>query len=165
MTYDIIDITEAEADALETVQLKMLRTAQQKKNELYHKLQAELAEYMRICRNTLTADSSAYDTVSKELTDEYNYQVEILREQLVFNMSMREPTTDGETGGTGSDDTGYLVDYELSYIERYVAVRDYYLTIEDPNERLALLAKDEVARKYLGSYYTTLYDYFVGLAN
>ena len=103
--------------------------------------------------------------MSLELTEEYNYQVEILREQLIFNMSLGEPTTGGETGDSGNDDSGYLVDYELSYLERYIQVRDYYLGIEDANERLALLAADEVAINYLGSYYNTLFNYFASLAN
>lgn len=80
-------------------------------------------------------------------------------------MSLSEPTTDGETGDGGNDDTGYLVDYELSYLERYTQVRDYYLSIPDPDERIALLAADEVAQDYLDSYYNTLFNYLVSLAN
>ncbi len=33
------------------------------------------------------------------------------------------------------------------------------MTIEDPNERLALYGADTVAQKYLDSYYNTLYNY------
>lgn len=159
MTYDIIEITEEEVKKLETVRLKLLRTAQQKKNELFHKLQIELDEQRRLLYSNGAENSSLYDQICIELMNEYDYQVGILREQLLFNMSLGEPTNDGETGGSGSDNTGYLVDYELSYLERYVHVRDYYLTIEDPNERLALLAADEVAYQYLGTYYNTLFNY------
>ncbi len=159
MTFDIISLSQEEVAALETVQLKLLRTAQQKKNELEHKLKAELGEYRRLCYTNGVQNSSLYEEMEKSLNEEYEYQVEILREQLVFNMSLKEPTNDGETGGSGSDNTGYLVDYELSYLERYVQVRDYYLTIEDPDERLALFTADEVALRYLDSYYTTLYNY------
>ena len=165
MTFDIIDITEEEAEQLETVQLKLLRTAQQNKNALYHKLQQQLAEYKRVTYSNRLPNSSLYAAMELELTEEYNYQVEILREQLIFNMSLGEPTTGGETGDSGNDDSGYLVDYELSYLERYIQVRDYYLGIEDANERLALLAADEVAINYLGSYYNTLFNYFASLAN
>lgn len=165
MTFDIIDITEEEAEQLKTVQLKLLRTAQQNKNALYHKLQQQLDEYRRIVYSNHLPNSSLYAATELELTEEYNYQVEILREQLIFNMSLGEPTTGGETGGSGSDDSGYLVDYELSYLERYIQVRDFYLAIEDPNERLALLAADEVAIDYLGSYYNTLFNYLSALAN
>lgn len=161
MTFDIVDITEAEIKSMETVRLKLLRTAQQKKDELYHKLQDEIAEQRRLIYSNGMRDSSLLADVTASLTAEYEYQVEIIREQLLFNMSLGEPTTDGETGGNGNDNTAYLVDYELSYMERYIGVRDYYLSIENPNERIALLREDQVARKYLGSYYNTLFNYLV----
>lgn len=161
MTFDIIDITEDEVKELETVRLKLLRTAQQKKNELAHKLENELAEQKRLLYSNGMENSTLYAQIAAEKTAEYEYQVDILREQLLFNMSLGEPTTGGETGGSGSDNTGYLVDYELSHLERYIQVRDYYLTIEDPNERIALLREDEVARQYLGTYYNTLFNYLV----
>ena len=163
MTFDIIVISQEEADNLETVQLKLLRTAQQKKDELAQKLKIQLSEYRAITYSNGVWFSSLYEEYEKEATAEYERQVEVLREQLIFNMSLKEPTHDGETGGSGSDTSGYLVDYELSYIERYIQVRDYYLAIPDPNERLALYAADEVAVKYLGSYYNYLYDYLVQL--
>lgn len=159
MTFDIIDISEEEAEKLETVQLKLLRTAQQKKNELEHKMQAELAEHNRLTYANGVENSTIYTRIANELNAEYEYQVGILREQLIFNMSLKEPTNSGETGDSGSDNSAYLVDYELSYLERYIAVRDYYMTIEDPNERLALLQADKVAQDYLGTYYNLLFDY------
>lgn len=161
MTFDIIDVTEDEVQQFETVRLKLLRTAQQKKDELYHKLQASLEEQKRLIYSNGMASSTLYAQISAELTAEYNYQVEIIREQLLFNLSLGEPTNGGETGGSGMDNTGYLVDYELSYTERYIQVRDYYLTIENPNERIALLREDEVARTYLGTYYNTLFNYLI----
>lgn len=159
MEFDIIDLTEEEAEALSTIRLKLLRTAQQKKNELEHKLKSDLAAFYGLCKTNNVHCSSIYADKKAALEAEYEYQVEVLREQLLFNMSLGEPTQDGETGGSGSDDSGYIVDYELSYLERYIAVRDYYLGIEDPAERLALYAADETALDYLGSYYTTLYNY------
>ena len=70
-----------------------------------------------------------------------------------------EPTGGGDTGGEGGDESaGYIVDYNLSYNERYVIVRDFYLAIPDTDERLALYGADEVAKKYLSSYYSTLYS-------
>ncbi len=50
------------------------------------------------------------------------------------------------------------MDYTLSYNERYRIVRDYYLSITDPAERMALYSADDTARKYLGSYYASLYN-------
>lgn len=163
MNFDIIEISDEEVEKLTVVQLKLLRTAQQKKDALYHKLQNDLREYKMTFATSGRKMSSIYNTMEFDLLQEFYYQVEIIREQLEFNMSLREPTTGDETGGggeTGGDETGYVVDYQLSYLERYIAVRDYYLTIEDPNERLEIFNKDQVARKYLDSYYTHLFDYF-----
>ncbi len=160
MNYDIIEITEADLLEMNVIQQKLIRTAQQKKNELAHKMEQELAAYKQLLYSNGMINSSLYADVEQELTDEFNYQIDILREQLIYNLTVKEPTNAGETGDSGSDDSSYLVDYELSYLERYVLVRDYYLTIEDPNERLNLLAADTVAQEYLGSYYNSLFNYF-----
>ena len=162
MTFDIIEITDEEVEKLSTVQLKLLRTAQQKKNELAHKLGVQLDEYKALLYTDGVNISSLYAQYKAEADAEYNRQVEILREQLVFNMSLGEPTSDGETGEPPPEDTGYVVDYELGYLERYILVRDYYLSIPDPNERVALYTADEVAAKYLGrTYYNYLFDYLM----
>jgi hypothetical protein len=163
MKFDVISLSEEETSALTTIQLKLLRTTQQKKDALYHTLQEDLNEYRLLTFTDGVHNSSLYGDKERELIEEYEYQVEILREQLIFNMSLNEPTTDDETGDSGLGEgqtTGYIVDYELSYLERYIQVRDYYMTIEDPDERLALYAADSVALEYLSSYYTTLFNYF-----
>lgn len=159
MTFDIIEIGEAEFLDLNVVQQKLIRTAQQKKNELAHKMENELSAYRQLLYSNGMINSSLYADMEKELSAEFKYQVEILREQLIYNLTIKEPTHDGETGGSGSDNSSYPVDYELSYLERYVLVRDYYLTIEDPVERLNLFAADSVAMEYLGSYYNSLFNY------
>ncbi|MDE6690382.1 MAG: hypothetical protein K2K04_00270, partial [Clostridia bacterium] len=86
MTFDILPLTDDEVKDLETVRLKLLRTAQQKKNELEHKLKNELAEQKRLIYSNGMENSTLYDQISAELTAEYEYQVDILREQLLFNM-------------------------------------------------------------------------------
>lgn len=163
MTFDIIDITEEEVDLLTTVQKKLLRTAQQKKNEMVRKLEEQLFELKIMCNSNNTENSSIYDCAAEKIQKDFQTDLDILVEQLQFNMSLREPTNGDETGGSGVDDTGYIVDYELSYLERYIAVRDYYLSIEDPNERIALLQADTVAMEYLGTYYSVLFDYLMTL--
>lgn len=162
MTFDIIEITDEEVEKLSVVQLKLLRTAQQKKDALEHKLKDELREYKWIFASSGSEMSSLYGIMENDFYQEFNYQVAILREQLEFSMSLQEPTADDETGDKeelGGENVGYVLDYQLSYLERYIAVRDYYLTIEDPNERIQLYANDDVARKYLDTYYTHLFDY------
>lgn len=159
MIFNIIDITEDEVDHLTTVQKKLLRTAQQKKDEMDRKRDEQLFELKIMCNSNNVESSSIYRQTADKIQSDYQTELDVLIEQLLFNMSLREPTNGGETGGGDIDNTGYIVDYELSYLERYIAVRDYYLTIEDPNERIALLQQDKVAMEYLGTYYSVLFDY------
>lgn len=159
MLFDIITISAEEVEELSTIQLKLLRTAQQKKNELYNKLQKQLEEYKAITMCNNASVSSLYECFSAAANAEYERQVDVIREQLQFNMTLKEPTTGDESGDNGNDTTGYLVDYELSYLERYVQVRDFYMAIPDPNERMILFINDTVAQEYLGTYYNYLFDY------
>ncbi|MGN0805806.1 MAG: hypothetical protein ACI4MC_02100 [Candidatus Coproplasma sp.] len=163
MIFDIVDITEDEVDLLTTVQKKLLRTAQQKKDEMVRKRDKQLYELKIMLNSNNVENSSIYRQTAAEIQNEYQTELDILVEQLQFNMSLREPTNGDETGDSGMDNSGYIVDYELSYLERYIEVRDYYLTIEDPNERIALLQADTVAQEYLGTYYSVLFDYLMTL--
>ncbi|MDE6442554.1 MAG: hypothetical protein K2L12_07395 [Clostridia bacterium] len=161
MQYDIIPITQTELKSLTVVQTKMLRTAQQKKDELYRKAEKELASFSEIIMGSGMVNSSLYEAKKTELENECKYQSDILADNLIYNMSLNEPTTGDDIGGDGNEtgeQTGYIVDYSLSYNERYVIVRNYYLSIQDRNERMSLYMADDTAKKYLASYYSTLYD-------
>lgn len=163
MTFDVIDITQDEVDELTVIQQKLIRTAQQKKNSLKEKLEEELEELKLMISTNNVKNSTIYEQTAASLKADYESELAVLVEQLQYNLSIREPTTDDDTGDSGTDDTGYMVDYELTYIERYIMVRDYYLTIEDANERVALLQADTVAQDYLGTYYNVLFDYLNSL--
>ena len=159
MEFDIIQLTETEIEALSVVQMKMLRTAQQKKNELYHKAERELKNYTEMTLGAGMKNSTLAESKRAALWQEADYQTAILADNLIYNMSLNEPSGDGDIGGDGGDEgAGYIVDYSLSYNDRYVIVRDYYMAISDPNERMALYSQDDVAKKYLSSYYGTLYN-------
>lgn len=156
MTFDILSYTQDELDKLSTIQMQLLRTAQKKKNELQYKMEQELEMFRIILFTDDMMASSLYNQKKAELNADFERQVEILREQLIYSMELNEPFPEG--GGSGSEDVGYIVDYSLSYVDRYAIVREYYLSIEDPVERMNLYSNDEVARRYLGNYYTTLYN-------
>lgn len=165
MEFNIISLSDDELEALTTVQQKLVRTAQKSKNKLEHEMEQELREFKMLLLADNMYNSSLYAAKQAELQAEVDYEVAILYEQLIFNMALNEPTTDDETGNEGGDESaGYIVDYELSYLERYIIVRDYYLAIEDSSERMALYAADTTAQSYLGSYYSTLYDYLATLS-
>ena len=159
MEFDVINLTQTEINALTVVQMKMLRTAQQKKDELYHKADKELEMFRTLTLTSGTKNSNLLEDKRTALQEELDYQAALLADNLIYNMSLNEPTNGDELGGSGGDvGSGYIVDYSLSYNERYVIVRDYYLAIENPHERMALYTADDVAKKYLSSYYTTLYN-------
>lgn len=155
MEFDIIDLTQEEIAAMSTVQMQLLRTAQKSKNKLRRKLEQDWALYYKLILTNGMVNSSLMSSKIAELEEDYNYEVDILAEQLEYALSVNEPYPDS---GEYDETTGYIVDYSLSYTDRYIIVRDYYLAIEDPAERMALYSDDEVAKRYLANYYTTLYN-------
>ena len=156
MEFDIIELTPQEIKALTAVQMKMLRTAQQKKNALYRTADKEFATFKNIVMTNGMLESTLLEAKRAELDKELEYQTAVLADNLIYNMSLNEPLPDG--GEDGDESAGYIVDYSLSYAERYVIVRDYYFAIADSEERMALYRADDVARAYLGAYYSTLYN-------
>lgn len=157
MVFDVIDLKNNgySEEGLSTVQMQLLRTAQKSKNKLYHDLQKDIETYRTLLATNGMTRSSLYTSGVESLQEEYEYQVAILSEQLLYALQVNEPYPDS---GEYDETTGYIVDYSLSYTDRYIIVRDYYLAIEDPAERMSLYANDEVAKNYLGNYYTTLYN-------
>ena len=163
MVYDIIDMTEEEFAALSSVQLRLLRTAQVAKNELLNKLEDSIENAKTLFLAKGTIRSSIYVNFIAKLREDTAEAIAELADKLRFNLdqSAYEPdgggdVTDPDPGEDGEN--GYIVDYRLSYVDRYVIVRDYYLSITDRDERIALYEQDEVAKKYLQNYYATLYD-------
>ena len=57
MIFDIVDITEDEVELLTTVQKKLLRTAQQKKDEMVRKRDKQLFE-LKIMLNSNNMENS-----------------------------------------------------------------------------------------------------------
>ncbi len=166
MTFDIIDFSEAELIALSTVQMRLLRTAQKEKDQLTEQLARDKQTFYNILIADGMLNSSLYEAKCDELDEEYDRQVSVLKDDLVYNLSLNVPTADdddpsGGDPGSGSDDdpaVGYIVDYSLSYLDRYQIVRNYYMSISDPAERLAVYSADTIAVSYLGQYYNTLYN-------
>ncbi|MBD5585424.1 MAG: hypothetical protein HDQ88_10105 [Clostridia bacterium] len=155
MKFDVITLTDEEIDKLTAVQMQLLRTAQKNKNELIHKYGQELALFKKLVYTDDMQKSSLLAQKQAELEAELNYQIEIIVEQLEYGLALNEPFIPDDFG---NEKVGYIVDYSLSYTERYKIVLDYYLSIKDPSERMSLYSNDAVAKNYLSSYYSTLYD-------
>ena len=72
-----------------------------------------------------------------------------------------DPGGDGEDpGGDGEDpdepEAPYEVDESLPMRDRYIAVKNYYLSIPNAADALEALRDDGVAKEYLGTYYNYL---------
>ena len=154
MEFDIIPVTDKQLSEYTVIQMQLLRTAQKRKNELKQNLDDNIAAFKRMAYSNNMKDSSIINDKTNYLTAVYEREVAIIAEQLEYSLKLNSPTPDGDP----DPDVGYIVDYKLSYNERYIIVRDYYLSIPDPVERLSIYEKDEVARKYLDSYYSTLWS-------
>ena len=159
MQFDIIPVTGTEVGKLSTAQLRLLRDAQNKKNELLIKAERELKAFSLSVMGAGMAYSSLIESKRRELDEEVWRKCAVIADDLLFDISAIGQSSEGG-GGSGGDapQTEYRVDYSLSYSERYVIVRDYYLRIKDVSERMTKYASDEVAKKYLGTYYNTLYN-------
>ena len=158
MQFDIIELSEEELIALSTVQMRLLRSAQREKDELEEKLSLEKNEYFHALVSAGALNSSLYESKCDALDEEFENRVSVIRDDLIYNMSLNVPAADDDDDTPPGEEAGYIVDYSLSYLDRYHIVRNYYMSISDPAERLATYTADETAKAYLGQYYTTLYN-------
>ena len=155
MEFDVVEISEEELKSFSAVQMQILRTAQKSKDELVHKMEADIALFKKLVLTDDMKESSLLEQKKAELQAEYEYQLAIIVEQYHYGMELSEPYIPPRPDASK---VGYLVDYSLPYSDRYNIVREYYLAITDPTERMTLYANDEVARDYLSSYYRPLFN-------
>ena len=115
----------------------------------------ELALFKQLVYTDDMKESSLLAQKEAELQAELDYQLAIIVEQYQYGMALSEPyiPSNPETGNVG-----YIVDYSLPYTDRYNIVKEYYLSIADPTQRMNLYANDHVAKPYLSSYYRTLFN-------
>lgn len=140
----------------------MLRSAQLKKNELVKKADDELEMYRAAVLGAGMKESSLIAQKSKYINDRLAYDTAIIADNLLYNIALNEPTPDNPTEDLPD---GYVVDYSLKFAERYVVVRNYYMKISNPQERLTLYLADETAKSYLSGYYYTLKEVLQMYAN
>ena len=154
---DIIEFTESQFAALSRGQLQTVKTAQQKKDRLYKDLREKLRrEKHRLVKNGMFS-SGIYDLLEERLTAEYEHEVEVVRQCLLFYLrySMK-PSASAMSGAP------YAVDYTLSDDARLNIVRDYYNTqYPQPMERYSAFKLDRIAPQYLGELYAPLYTYYL----
>ena len=157
MEFNIISVTDSYYASLSTEQRKCLRTAQKKKNALERQAEKNIAKFKRKVYANSVQTSNILEQKTLEILNELEYETEVIREQLLYDINLKKP----DEGSSNVSEAPYPVDYSLSYTDRYIVVRDYYLSLPDPNGRVKLYLQDEVAKKYLGTYYNSLYNYLL----
>ena len=157
MTIDIVDLTSPQYSDLSPVQLAMVRAAQSKKDKIVAKAEKDKNElkYFMIANNT--ARSTALREAIAEIDAQKEKDIETVKADLDYQLAYEA------LGQEGNENGPYRYpqnpNYNLSYSERFLVVRQYYMDVtSDPNARLAAYNADTLARTYLGEYYKTLYE-------
>ena len=159
MIIDIINYTDEQYAKLSEEQILEVQSAQLKKNKLLTKMQAELdKEKHRLVKNGVYF-SKIFSLYQEKLQQQYDLEVEQLRESLLFYLRFSAKPSDSET-----EAAPYEVDYSLSIADRYALVKEHYLTAyDDPQARLDAFKMDTVALQYLGEMYSFVYDEFYNM--
>lgn len=157
MTIDIVDLTSEEYSDLSPIQLAMVRAAQAKKDKIVKEAEKNKNEikFFMIANNT--GRSTALRDALSEIDSQKTADIEIVKSDLDYQLAYEA------LGSEGNDNGPYRYpqnpNYNLSYSERFLVVRQYYMDVtSDPDARLKAYGADTLARSYLGEYYQTLYD-------
>lgn len=157
MVIDIIDLTDENYKNLSSVQLAMVRAAQAKKDKIVSDAEAEKGELFRMLLSNNAARSSLLGCGRAEIDASAEKEIEAVRSDLLHQLAYE---------GIGSEGNEYgpyrypeNPNYNLSYSQRFLVVRNYYMgATDDPSARLQAYAIDSLAREYLGEFYQTLYE-------
>ena len=155
MTIDIIDFTAEQFAFLSEEQILQIKYAQGDKDKLTadYDRKKKMAFYEIIEKGM--GRSKLYEETCKTLDEEYNRKVERIRNGLVFYLQYSVRGNDSL-----AENAPYLVNFGWPYEERYLIVREYYMTTySDPVERFEAFRLDIFAGNYLGEYYGILNSY------
>lgn len=157
MQIDIIDLTDPCYSELSPVQLALVRAAQGKKNKLVAAAEARKQKFKNKLTSNHFSHSLVYTLQQKVFDDELENGVDVIREDLLYELAYK--TTGSEGNELGPYSYPGNPDYSLTASQRFIVVRQYYMDLtSDPAARLAAYAGDSLARAYLGQFYQTLYD-------
>ncbi len=157
MTIDIIDLGDPQYADLSPVQLSMVRVAQGKKDAILAKANDAVRQLIYL----LTANDIARSTVRERerarIEAQAEADVETVREDLLHQLAYESLGSEGNEFGPYRYPEN--PNYNLTYSQRFLIVRNYYMEItSDPDARLQAYAGDTLARAYLGEFYQTLYE-------
>lgn len=152
MTIDVINYTEEQFAKLNSEQLLQVSKVQASKNRLFRRLEEKkLSEKYRLVKAGIFR-SEIWDKICERLQNEYEAEVEVLRDGLLFYL---------QYSGQQQGGAGYTVDYSLSIVDRATLVKEYYIrTYDDVHERFEAFKNDQIAPSYLCEAYSSLYQWF-----
>ena len=155
MNIDIIDFTDEQFAALDSEQIEQVREAQVKKERLLSSLaEKKEKEKYRLIKNGIFR-SEIYSLVCTKLEQKYAREVEDVKDSLLFYLRFTARQED-------QPQVDYTVDYALPYAERYAVVKDYYDEhYPSPRNKYDAFLQDRFLIRYLGEYYSVLYDLYL----
>ena len=98
MQFDIIPVTGTEVGKLSTAQLRLLRDAQNKKNELLIKAERELKAFSLSVMGAGMAYSSLIESKRRELDEEVWRKCAVIADDLLFDISAIGQSSEGGGG-------------------------------------------------------------------
>ena len=156
MIIDIIDLSDEEFSDLNAAQMAMVRAAQAEKNEILADAEREKGEIFKELLTNGTVRSTYFEERSDAIDEEAEGKIAVVKEDLLYQIAYDLDAGEGNEQGPYSYPAN--PNYDLSYSQRFIVVRAYYMKMPSAGERLQAYAADSLARTYLGEYYATLYD-------
>lgn len=157
MTIDIVDLTDPNYSDLSPVQLAMVRAAQAKKDKILAEAEEEKERYFYMMLANNVVRSSALEAKKKAIDNEAAAEIERVKSDLDYQLAYEALASEGNENGPYRYPEN--PNYNLSYSQRFLVVRQYYMEVtSDPDARLQAYSMDTLAREYLGEYYQTLYE-------
>lgn len=157
MTIDIIDLNDPDYADLNAVQLSMVRAAQAKKNNIVAEADDAVKELFYLLLKNDNARSYVRTKEEARIRAQQEADIEAVREDLLHQLAYES------IGSEGNENGPYRYpenpNYNLTYSQRFLVVRNYYMQVTgNPEARLEAFGMDSLARSYLGEFYQTLYE-------
>ncbi len=160
MEIDIIDYTPSQYAVLSSRELEEIRAAQKRKDVLTNALQKKLLAAKQKMMDGGAFLSNIWAREEAVMRAEYEAEVKIIRDSLLFYLHYTGNAYDFDAGGE-KPAVPYPVDYSLTTEERMIVLRDFYLeAYTDPLTRFETYKADTFARTYLGEGYGALWHMF-----
>lgn len=156
MKIDIIDIDDDTYQQLTSLQLSLIVEAQAKKDDILAKAQTNKQKQFQIFVTNNVARSSLVQDYNAELDTKAERQIQAIREQLLYDIALKNRFQDGNEFGKYSYPAN--PNPNLTESERFLVVREYYMQISNAQKRFEEFQQDEFAVTYLGKFYRTLYE-------